>query len=409
MKQKRRKGAEAPESTSLDVRALNQELRIISSELRSKTDRLARATDELRNLSENSEVPLVFTDRELNVRQFTPKLKRLIHLLPTDVGMPLSRFTFRLKTKKLLRHAAEVLKTLAPKEVEAESNEGRFFRIRIAPYVGVEGRVGGVVISFTDVNEARLQRRLALESEKRYKMLFESIEEGFCIIERIEGTAGAPVDFRYVEVNPAFTAQSGMTDVVGKTFRQLLPSASDDFVFLYDSVLKTGEPIRFERGHILLGRVFDAYAFRVKDGSDRRVAVIFNDVTERKRAEQSASLLGAIVNSSADAIISQDLDGIITSWNRGAERIFQYRATEAIGQSITLVIPRDRRGEEAERLERLRRGERIEHFETSRVRKDGSSVNLSITISPVYDLQGRIMGASKIARETLTSSTRKSR
>jgi PAS domain S-box-containing protein len=109
--------------------------------------------------------------------------------------------------------------------------------------------------------------------------------------------------------------------------------------------------------------------------------------------------LAAIVDSSDDVIVSKTLDGIITSWNRAAERLFGWTAAEAIGRHITLIIPQSRLGEEDEILARLRRGERIEHFETVRRRKDGSSVDLSITVSPIRDDTGRIIGASKIARD----------
>ncbi len=111
-------------------------------------------------------------------------------------------------------------------------------------------------------------------------------------------------------------------------------------------------------------------------------------------------LLSAIVDSSDDAIISKDLDGVITSWNKSAERLFGYTAEEAIGQTVAaLLIPDDRQEEEPDILARLRRGERVDHFETVRRRKDGSLVDISLTISPVKDQQGRIVGASKIARD----------
>ncbi|WP_246668095.1 MULTISPECIES: PAS domain S-box protein [Bradyrhizobium] len=118
-----------------------------------------------------------------------------------------------------------------------------------------------------------------------------------------------------------------------------------------------------------------------------------------ERAERLANLLASIVESSDDAIASKNLDGIITSWNKAAERIFGYSAAEAIGQPITLVIPEDRQSEEREILTRIRRGERIEHFETVRRRRNGSSIMVSLTISPVKDNFGNIIGASKIARD----------
>jgi PAS domain S-box-containing protein len=118
----------------------------------------------------------------------------------------------------------------------------------------------------------------------------------------------------------------------------------------------------------------------------------------RNLAEHPAGLLAAIVDSSDDAIVSKNLGGIITSWNKGAERLFGYSAEEAIGHHITLIIPPAHRDEETAILERLRRGESVDHFETVRLRKDGTSVEVSLTISPVKDGAGRIVGASKVAR-----------
>ena len=117
------------------------------------------------------------------------------------------------------------------------------------------------------------------------------------------------------------------------------------------------------------------------------------------RLEREALRLAAIVSSSDDAIISKDLNGIIQTWNRGAERIFGYTADEVIGKSITIIIPEDRLDEETEVLRRIRAGLSVEHFETIRRRKDGSPINISLTVSPVKTPEGRVVGASKIARD----------
>jgi PAS domain S-box-containing protein len=130
------------------------------------------------------------------------------------------------------------------------------------------------------------------------------------------------------------------------------------------------------------------------------------DITARREieialreSEQRLRWQASIVESSDDVIVSKNLDGIIRSWNEGAKRVFGYSADEAIGQPITLVIPEDRHNEEREILSRIRRGERIDHFETVRQRKDGSLVIVSLTVSPVKDASGKIVGASKIARD----------
>jgi PAS domain S-box-containing protein len=182
--------------------------------------------------------------------------------------------------------------------------------------------------------------------------------------------------------------------------------------------------IRFATQQALAGLEFrEELPYWTADGSERVVdfamhpirnqsgAIMFLyptgvDISERKRveadlrdSEQRLRYVAAIVESSDDAIVSKNLDGIITSWNRGAERIFGYTAEEAVGQPIMIVIPQDRQSEEREILTRIRRGERIDHFETVRQRRHGSLINVSLTVSPVKNAEGKIIGASKIARD----------
>jgi PAS domain S-box-containing protein len=133
--------------------------------------------------------------------------------------------------------------------------------------------------------------------------------------------------------------------------------------------------------------------------SRRHQYEVRDHLAEREQAEEASARLAAIVESSDDAIISKDLDGIIRSWNVGAEQIFGYTAAEAVGQPITLIIPLERREEEREILAKLRRGERVEHFETVRARKDGGRLDISLTISPIRNREGQVVGASKVARD----------
>ena len=129
------------------------------------------------------------------------------------------------------------------------------------------------------------------------------------------------------------------------------------------------------------------------------LVVVFRDVTAQKGEAELRNRLAAIVEFSDDAIVSKDLDGIITSWNRAAQRLFGYTADEAVGQPITMLIPPERANEEPGILARIRRGELIDHFETVRRRKDGTLLEISLSISPLYDADGRVIGASKIARD----------
>ncbi|MGH6724933.1 MAG: PAS domain S-box protein [Pseudolabrys sp.] len=141
--------------------------------------------------------------------------------------------------------------------------------------------------------------------------------------------------------------------------------------------------------------------FPISNSSGEVIAygTVTRNLTEARLAEQGLRSLASIVETSDDAIVSKNLDGVITSWNKGAEHVFGYSAEEVIGQPITIVIPRDRHNEEREILTRIRRGERIDHFETVRQRKDGSLIVVSLTVSPVKNAKGKIVGASKIARD----------
>ena len=203
-------------------------------------------------------------------------------------------------------------------------------------------------------------------------------------------------DFRIREVNPvALPVFGDIPDgVLGRDFDEIIhivweKSFADELVRIFRHTLETGESYltselaeyRADRG------VMEYYEWRVDRIllPDGRFGVVcyFRDIGDRRRAEQNANLLASIVESSEDAIVSKNLDGIIMSWNRGAERIFGYTAAEAVGQSILMLIPPDRLEEEPKILEQLKRGERVEHFETVRVRKDGSQLNVSLTVSPV--------------------------
>jgi PAS domain S-box-containing protein len=171
-------------------------------------------------------------------------------------------------------------------------------------------------------------------------------------------------------------------------------------------VIETGMIVGLANHSVLLARdgreipIDDSAApIRLPDGQLFGVVLIFRDITEQRRAELTRGWLASIIESSDDAIVSKTLDGRITSWNPGAVRLFGYAPEEIIGKPITTIVPPELYDEEAEVLARLRRGERVEHFETTRVAKDGRRIDVSLTVSPVRDEEGTIVGASKIARD----------
>ena len=183
---------------------------------------------------------------------------------------------------------------------------------------------------------------------------------------------------------------------------------ADDHRKILDEVLPAVRDTGFWEGELnfrnfqtgqLIPVLYNIFPVRDLTNAITAYGTVTRNLTESKSAEQRLRLMASIVELSDDAIVSKTLDGIIANWNRGAERIFGYTSEEAIGQPITILIPADRQSEEGEILTRIRRGERIDHYETVRRRKDGSLIVVSLTVSPVRNAEGEVIGASKIARD----------
>ena len=241
------------------------------------------------------------------------------------------------------------------------------------------------------------------ESQQRYSQLVQGLPTAVYTTDA-EG--------RVILFNEAATFLWGRTPEVGKdlwcgSYRMYradgtpLPlDQSPTAITLREGRSVRGEEIIIER---LDGtrRIVRPYPDPIRDASGRIVGAVnmLLDVTDSKRAEDASRQLAAIVQSSDDAIISKDLNGVITTWNRGAEKLFGYRAEEVIGKPVTILMPPARFDEEPDILDHIRRGEGLEHHETVRRRKDGSDVEVSLTVSPVKNDHGSIIGASKIVRD----------
>ena len=236
-------------------------------------------------------------------------------------------------------------------------------------------------------------------------------------------TDGVPALISYVDpqqrfrrVNHAYEKLFGLKreEILGKTVAEIVGPEHYEIAKPYLEKALRGEPANFRsrvRGHDGTLRDIEL-SCRPDIGIDetvRGVVVMAQDTTDQNQAQLARARLAAIVDSSDDAIISKTLDGEITSWNAAAQAIFGYTSAEAVGRRITMIIPEERRAEEDEVLARLRRGEKIEHFETERRTKDGRTINISLTISPVKDSEGNIIGASKTARDITEKKRREER
>lgn len=264
-----------------------------------------------------------------------------------------------------------------------------------APIKDDAGRVSGCVLVFRDVTERRRAELALSRSERELADFFDNASVGL---------HWTDADGRIVRVNQA------ELDLLGRTRDEVVGRAAAEFhvdgtlAREYGRRLAAGESLKDAPAQIRRsgGRVRDVLLHSsplFEDGRFVRSRTFVQDVTDRKRAEATRALLAGIVAASDDAIVSKALDGTIQSWNASAERLFGFTADEAIGQSINLIVPPELRDEERRILERLRGGGRVDHFETVRVAKDGRQLDVSLSISPLFDDSGNVVGASKVARD----------
>jgi PAS domain S-box-containing protein len=354
-------------------------------------------------------------DAEGSIRYYNPRAVELWGREPRT-GEGLERFSgsFRLfgPDGAPLSHGrgpmAEVLRTGRPqlnREVVVERPDGSRVRVlcNVGPVRDDSGRLVGALNIFQDVTEpARLLEELR-QSEERFRHLIAALPAAVYVTDR---------DGRITLFNEQAAALWGRRPEVGKelwcgSFRIFRPDGTplphDECpmaVALREGRAVLGQEIVVERPDGTRAFVLP-HPVPLSDASGRPAGAVnmLVDVTERKRVGDAERLLAAIVESSDDVIISKTLDGTITSWNRAAERTFGYTAAEALGRHISLIAPPEG-AEDMERiLARIRRGERVDHYETKRRAKDGRIIDVSLTVSPVRDEAGTIVGASKVARD----------
>jgi PAS domain S-box-containing protein len=263
-----------------------------------------------------------------------------------------------------------------------------------APIKDATGKILGAVMVFHDVTE---RRRAESERDRLIKVLERSLNEIYIFdTERL--------CFQYVNEGARRNLGYSMDEMRGMTPLDLKPEFSEACFREMVKPLLSGEKAKhiFHTVHRRKdGTLYpvEVHLQAVAHAGHRVFLAIINDITERRQSEEAKFRLAAVVESSVDAIISKTLDGTITSWNKGAELMYGYAAEEVIGRPVTILIPPSRADEEPAIIERLRRGEKIEHYETVRMRKDGTLLDVALAVSPLKDADGRIIGASKIARD----------
>jgi PAS domain S-box-containing protein len=341
------------------------------------------------------DIPIIVISREYKIARINRAAMTVFGLKVSDLGCSLGNTLAGVED--LNRICKRVISDGAPHRIETRDGDRRFL-LRIAPYTGSDrSQILGAVLTFTNVTAFRASIEQAIYEREYTKGILNTVVDPVVVLD---------AKLHVQTANRAFYTVFGVSrdQTQGISIRKLgnnewETSGVWESIATTLSGLSEFQAVEIDREFPVGRRTLVLDARRLAGAGDSLIVLTFHDVTEQKQAERTTSLLAAIVDSSDDAILSKKLDGTITSWNQSAGRLFGYKAEEAVGQHITLIVPGERRSEEEDILRRLAKGERVDHFETERKRKDGAIVDVSLTISPIRDAAGRVIGASKVARD----------
>src|SRR5262245_55817571 len=316
-------------------------------------------------------------------------------LFPPDRLDEETEFIRRIRAGERIKHFETMRRTKSGQLIDVS--------VSLSPLIDSRGNIVGISKIARNINDRKRLERVALADRMLMTLTLASIGDAVVATDR-EG--------RITFMNPVAEGLSAWSakEAMGQQLESVLVLINEKTRERIDHpvarVLRDGHIIGLANHTILIGRdgrehPIDDSAAPIHDeqGAIFGVVMVFRDVSQRRRHEHDLLRLAAVIESSDDAIVTKTLGGIVTSWNPGAERIFGYTEAEMVGRPITTLFPPERLSEEAEFLRRLGAGERIQHFETERIRRDGQRLYMSVTLSPLRDSTGEVIGASKVARD----------
>ena len=388
------------ETSKEELQSFNEELQTVNTEICRKSAELDQANSDLQNLLISTEIATIFLDGELRIKSFTPAAGAVFRLIASDVGRPITDLAAQFADVDFVPDIRETLRTLKGRERQIAGTGGRHYQLRVLPYRSVKNVIEGVVLTFTDVSLAKQAAQLVEDAKVYAENIVDTVRIPLLVLDAETRVKSANAAFyEMFKVVPAETLNTPLYKLGGGQWD--IPSLRR----LLGGLLPLKQRIEdFEVEHDFptIGRkimLLDARQILRQGDNQPLILMSIEDVTPIRRAHEAQAHLAAIVTSSNDAIVSKTLDGIITSWNMGAERMFGFTAEEITGQSIRRLIPPDLQDEEDRILAKVRAGEHLQHYETVRLTKDGRRVPVSLTISPIKDEAGKIIGASKVARD----------
>ena len=295
--------------------------------------------------------------------------------------------------------------------------DGTPFRneLYVSPVFDRDGRLRYFFGSQLDVTRFRTEEGKLAESESRYRTLFDAIDAGFCIVEMRFDATGRAIDYRFIEVNPAFERQAGLGDVEGRWVSEVIPGIEPRWLETYGEVALSGNPVRFESGAVTLGRWFDVHALRIGEPVQRRVAILFNDITDRREAEtvlrttarERTTERDLVWRASRDLLVICGFDGIYRSVNPAWSEMLGWPADSLVGARFDAFVHPDDRKAAEQAMDRLRSGAILDNLDIRHLAADGSERWVSWNAIPQGDhfyAAGRDVTERKALEEQLRQS-----
>ena len=403
MNEELRSATEELETGREELQSINEELSTVNQELKTKVDELAQANTDMLNLMNATAIATVFLDRDLRITRFTPPAVALFNFIASDHGRPLSDLSTVLDDQSLVEDAARVIETLQPVEREISRRGRDWFLVRLLPYRTMDHRIAGVVLTFVDVTERKLEQEALRISQEKYSVIVNEASAGVVQV-RLDGSVAF--------ANPSYQRMLGYSEaeLTGMRLQDLVhPDDLARALELFGRLARTGESFQIEKrcickdGAIIWTSNSVSRLAGAVDQDDTALAMC-TDITLQKQAQEalrtSEERLRLIIENAVEfAIFSTGPDMRITRWSSGAERLMGYTEAEMLGRHFETIFTAEDRAAgrpEAEREQALLHGRAVD--DKLHVRKDASTFWASGALMPMR-AAGAVVGFVKILRD----------
>ncbi|MCG1035396.1 chemotaxis protein CheB [Polaribacter sargassicola] len=283
------------QSTNEELQSVNEELYTVNAELQEKNKQLINLNNDVTNLLDNTDIGTLFLDRELYIRKYTPAIQKHFNLKYTDIGRPIESFASNFNEEirlSIINNSKDVLLKLTPIEKEIIDNDGKFYLSRISPFITIDKKIDGVIITFVEISKLKNTEIQLKNTELRYHNLFENLNEGFAHAKMIIDDSGKPIDWEYIAINPSFEEQIKIKekDLVGKPFLENYPNTINDsinWIEVYGETALTGKEQLIETYSSLLDKYYIVRIFSPKKGE---FGATFADITDIKKKEEALAI-----------------------------------------------------------------------------------------------------------------------